>query len=332
MKKILLTIVFLILILPMTVFAQAEGISIKSVTLEGKSETTTQLAEPTYNGLELSFSVKFQNLNDFAKYKVIIENTSDTEYEIETVNQFETSSFMTYQYSFEDSNKVVKAKSDKVMYVDIRYSTEVSSDAFTGNKYQEDNVLSINVDTEPTTDPEPEKEKPKEEDEVENPNTGANLPWVIFISILIIGMGIYLATKKKLPLKKISAFIIAIGISIPLIASAVEKLYVKVNTHVEIERENPKFTVSCTDATYTFESHMTWADFISSRYNTEHWSLDEHPYATDEGDYNPVIHIYSDYYIVIDGGGERITEKTYSCRYLPFASSEGGTASDEGGE
>ena len=31
---------------------------------------------------------------------------------------------MTYQYSFEDSNQVVRAKSDKVMFVEIKYITE----------------------------------------------------------------------------------------------------------------------------------------------------------------------------------------------------------------
>ena len=328
MKKILLTIVFLILILPMTVFAQAEGISIKSVTLEGKSETTTQLAEPTYNGLELSFSVKFQNLNDFAKYKVIIENTSDTEYEIETVNQFETSSFMTYQYSFEDSNKVVKAKSDKVMYVDIRYTTEVSSSAFTGNKYQEDNVLSINVDTEPKTNPEPATEKEPEEEEIENPNTGAGLPWVIFISVLIISFGVYLATKKKLPLKKISAFIIAIGISIPLIASAVEKLYVKVNTHVEIEKVNPKFTVSCIANTdFTFEEGMTWARFINSSYNRKNWYIDAYDETPGDGEeeFISVVFVGNNKYIDIGDRNDVIEpNEDYECHSVQYASGEGG--------
>ena len=52
----------------------ASSIEIKSVELDTKSENTVINSEPTFNGLEMSYNLTFKEVNDYAKYKIVIEN------------------------------------------------------------------------------------------------------------------------------------------------------------------------------------------------------------------------------------------------------------------
>ena len=79
-----------------------KGVSIKSIELIEKSEHTTELESPTYEGLEIFFHVKFQELHDKAKYKIIIENVSNNKYEITTNDSFGGTDYTTYTYHFEE--------------------------------------------------------------------------------------------------------------------------------------------------------------------------------------------------------------------------------------
>ena len=331
MKKVGLLFLILIISIPAIVSAQAEGVSIKSIELVEKSTGATELASPRHEGLEVFFHVKFKELQDKAKYKVVIENTSDNQYEITTTNNFDGREYMTYTYSFEEEGNIVNPNSSKTMYVEVRYSSEVPDNKYVNGKYSEENAFNILVDKpsapadpdptepdEPDPEPEPEKEEPKEEEEIENPDTGANLPWIILVSVLIIGLGVYLAIQKKLPLRKVSGFIIAIGISIPIIASAIEQLYVKVNVYVEIEKQAPPtqtktFTLDCSyepEYPYHFEEGMTWEEFINSEYNVDGFYFEER-YDDVENEFVNTITMYSNYYII--PRSEYIEAKEYVC-------------------
>ena len=57
-----------------------ESIEIKSIELDSKSENTIVKSEPTYSGLEMNYDLSFKTTGDYVKYKVIIKNTSDTDY------------------------------------------------------------------------------------------------------------------------------------------------------------------------------------------------------------------------------------------------------------
>ena len=339
MKKIHLLLIIITLFIPTIVSAQAEGVSIKSIELVEKSTGTTELASPRYEGLEVFFRVKFENLHDKAKYKIVIENKSDNKYEITTTNTFDGRDYMTYTYSFGEEGNIVNPKSSKTMYIEVSYSYEVPDNKYVNGKYSDENVMNILVDMdsspttpttpttpteqdpdptdpEPTTteDPKPTSETPKEEKEIDNPTTGASLPWIIIISGLVIGLGIYLATQKKLPLKKISGFIIAIGVSLPMIASAIEQLYVKVNVYVEIEKQQvtmKAFTTTCTAGVeFQFEEGMTWLEFINSDYNT-YFNKDEY-YDPDTGEETIKIALSSGSYYFVPRN-DYIEEKEYYC-------------------
>lgn len=69
------------------VFAKEE-ITIESVTIEEKSDTTTELSEPTINGLSIGFDLSFAQVNDNAKYKIIINNQTNEDYQIDKESKF----------------------------------------------------------------------------------------------------------------------------------------------------------------------------------------------------------------------------------------------------
>ena len=305
--------------MPMTVLAQVEGVKIKSIELIEKSETATEIETARFEGLEVFFNIKFQELNDKAKYKIIIENTSDIEYEIKTTNSFEAKNYLTYEYTFAEEGNIIKPQSNKTLFVEVKYKNEVPEEAYINGKYSQDNVLNIYVDNTPTELPtEPEQSSAESEEEIENPKTGANIAWVILISALIISTVIYFMVQKKLPLRKISIFIIVIGIFLPLIVSAVEKLYIKVNVHLEIEQNIPEiktFKIICNSSEeYKFEENMTWKEFETSKYNINGFSLSE----GDNYGYKYMISLTNENDLfVLFTNSEYIEEKEYQCSADP---------------
>ena len=75
MKKIfyvLITLILSTLLIPI-VFA-ANEVTIKSIELIEQSDNTVELSKRTTKGLDISFDLSFVEIEDYAKYKVIIDN------------------------------------------------------------------------------------------------------------------------------------------------------------------------------------------------------------------------------------------------------------------
>ena len=117
-----------------------ESIEIKSIELDSKSENTIVKSEPTYSGLEMNYDLSFQTTGDYVKYKVIIKNTSDTDYKISEDTSFNESEYITYKY---ESDQELKAKEEATVYVNIIYSKEVDGARIINNKYTESNKAII---------------------------------------------------------------------------------------------------------------------------------------------------------------------------------------------
>ena len=59
-----------------------------------KSDNTEIVNEATYQNLSIKFDIKFNEVNDFAKYKIVINNQTNEDYEISEVNP--NSQYVTY--------------------------------------------------------------------------------------------------------------------------------------------------------------------------------------------------------------------------------------------
>jgi hypothetical protein len=226
MKKLfyILTILVLSLIITPTIFAK-DGVAIESYELVDNSKTTTELSPPKINGLNISFDLGFVKVNDYAKYKIVVNNPTDNEYEISKDSDFNISNYITYKYEFEENDRIVPAKSKTTLFITITYSKMVPNEKLSNNKYVEDNNMAISLSTDMSSISKEEK----------NPNTasGLLLLCVLALSIVFLSLLLFGKTKKK---KYFATMIMAL-VLIPTTIFALEKLQIKVETKITIEKK-----------------------------------------------------------------------------------------------
>ena len=107
--KLFLIIILSFIFIPNVV--AKEEVYIEEISLDSKSETCIK-SDVNFNGLNVNFDIKFQTLNDFAKYKIIINNSSSEDYELDLKNN-SISDYISYEYDSADS--IIKANEKKIL-------------------------------------------------------------------------------------------------------------------------------------------------------------------------------------------------------------------------
>ena len=261
MKNFIKYVLFLVitaLFLSVPKVYAAESVSIESVTLYEKEDTVTELSEPSIEGLKIGFDLSFTNVNDYAKYKVIINNPTDEDYEISEETNFDISDYIEYKYEFDDDKNIVNKNSKLTMYIIITYKTAVPTDELTNGKYIENNNMSISLSNE----------------SISVPDTLLNTK---MIPVVLIGMiacvAVFLILYKKTN-KKIFLKVMLIGlIIIPVGTYALEKLQINLTTRIVIE---DKYAVSYAYWTYLNEDEVDDYKTVLTEneyYNTNNPSL-----------------------------------------------------------
>jgi len=227
-RSFIFAILLSLMVLPVTVFAK-ESVEIKSLELDSKSNNTIIKSEPTFSGLEMNFDLSFKTIGDFAKYKVVIKNNTDVDYNISEDTSFNESEYMTYKYEVSDS---LKANGETIVYITITYSKEVDSSKLTDNKYIESNKAIVQLlDSNGQTINVP--------DTLKNPNTGDNMVMLVIIILLCISITSLLLLNRKKGIKYMS-LAIAIGLcAIPALVYAVETIKLTINVSIEISESYP---------------------------------------------------------------------------------------------
>ena len=119
-RKILLffSMIFVVFFSITNVYA-SDGVTIKSIDLVDKSINTTEASKAKANGLSMDFDLKFKEVNDYAKYKIVVENKDNKDYKISVDSNFENSKYISYKY---DNADILKANSDTEVYVTGTYN------------------------------------------------------------------------------------------------------------------------------------------------------------------------------------------------------------------
>ena len=127
MKKIysLLFVLLISLFFIPNVYA-ADNVSIESVTLDSKSDSAEVVNEASFEGLKIKFDVRFSAINDFVKYKVVIDNKSNQDYEI-SEGSISDSQYIKYEYNFDDDNKIAEKNKKTTLFITIKYNKVVAS-------------------------------------------------------------------------------------------------------------------------------------------------------------------------------------------------------------
>ena len=212
LKKIFLYTSFIFIIFLSTNVNASDNVKIKSIELIDKSVNTTEVSKATFDGLVIDFDLKFISVDDYAKYKVIVENSESKDYKISVDSNFSNSKYITYEYEKTDS---LKANSDTEFYVTVSYKNEVSDSDFSNGKYNEKNSAVLKLST----------------DSISNPLTSNDMIMII-IGLLVVSVIFFVLFKNK----KVNVLVLLGLLSIPLFVKAVDSLKITINSNVSIEK------------------------------------------------------------------------------------------------
>ena len=134
MKKLLMSLIFILLLIPMTVFAE-EKVEIKSITLLEKSENAEINTEAITDGEKINLDLTFYDKGDYATYKVVVYNPTNTGLYINDHIFNKDNKYVLYDFSYEDNSNFVKAGEEKTFNIKVNYKNEVPKELFNSAKY-----------------------------------------------------------------------------------------------------------------------------------------------------------------------------------------------------
>ncbi len=219
--KYFIFILIMILLIKIPNVKAKGNVEIESIELIEKSETTIINSEPAINGLNTSFDLGFKNINDYAKYKITVNNSTDEDYEVSD-KSLNSSEYIKYEYEFENNINVVKKNSKLVLFVTIKYNKELPVDRFENGEFKEDNsiIISLSNDSDDST--------------TTNPNTSDKYNMYIILlllsSIAIIGL---ILTKKTHDKRYLSLLVISLAL-IPTSIYALKKVEITISAKTTI--------------------------------------------------------------------------------------------------
>ena len=213
MKKILF---ILFLLIPFFVYAE-EDIVVESITLDSKSKDAIINEEPIIEGNSININADLFYVDDFVKYKVVIKNDTDNDYNI-SIND-NNNEYVNYKLESNDGD-IIGSKSKKEYYLTITYKKSVDKELFINNIYNSNNSIKLDLIE-------------KEEDivnEIINPNTSIGSYILIMIILLIISVICLIYFNKKY-----SVFILLLlMISIPLYVYAELSKEIVINIKINL--------------------------------------------------------------------------------------------------
>ena len=280
-------LLIILLLLPIVVSAQDVGI--KSVELVNKSEFVEVIKDPTYEGLNINFDIKFYTVGDNATYKLELENKDSDNYFINLKTDSD-SKYVLYTIDSDLDTNIIKSNSSTIIYIIVKYANEVPSYKLTNNKYSETNNVKISltnnkgeeVITDTTT---------KNAAIVVNPNTGNIVLRIrnsnIVISLYTVGIVLLIAiiaivVLKKLKIKKYLGMMLILGlILIPGMVTALKEVTLTINSKIEIEPKalktfkvrkfNEEANKFDKEINYIYEEGMTIEEWLESKFNKDNF-------------------------------------------------------------
>ena len=285
MKKLIILFITIITLLFIP-NVYAEDVSIESIALDSKSDTTTIVNEATFSNLKINFDVKFIKKDDFIKYKVVINNKTNEDYEITDTKNTKESEYIKYEYSYDDNNKIVEKNKKTTLYITIRYNKEIPEELLSsGEPFQENNSIIISLGNEL------------------NPDTGRIIIKAIILIILILGITLTIYVNK---INKKTFMILLIGsLFIPISVFALKQISINVESKITVEP--PVFYIG--DTKYRFDIGMTWDEWINSDYNII-GAIEQDYYQVNINEGNKNYHYFED-----NNKGVIIGNNSYNCSF-----------------
>ena len=265
MRKICILLLAIILI-PITVYADTcnpDGITIQSIKMIEKSDSTRELTEANVNGTTLNLDIMFSKEKDFIKYKTTIKNNTEDDY---VLDEFMfNKKYSNIQYTFETNDKVVKAGTTKDIILNVSLINTP-----TESRFKETNTFDLDLTG----------------GKIENPPTGVKTLIYLIPILIVIGLMVFIIAKKNNAFKMV-AVILAFMIIIPTIVKAVCKCNLKINSTITVE--NCKYILRTPEGSFepdkdTKEVCIVSEDILENYNKTQQRSMHE-SYSYDLGYY-----------------------------------------------
>ena len=228
MKKLLLSLIFILFLIPTVVLAE-DKVEIKSITFVEKSENTKVVEEASTDGEKINLNLVFYEKDDYATYKVVVYNPTSTSLYINDKYFNNGKEYVYYGFEYSDGSNIVKPGEEKTFNMKVTYNKEVPKESFRSGKYDLSN-----------TDPLILSDKL-----ISIPNTLKNLGLfgiclVVILIPCIIG-GLYVLFKNRRNICMNILILSLLLIIIPKSADALFRIDIPVNSKVIIKliKDNP---------------------------------------------------------------------------------------------
>ena len=217
-------IIFLfILIIPFMIKAEgtcdSTSVKIESIEISEKGNYIEEVNKSTASSNEVNLDLKVNNVGDSIKYKLVLKNTAEDDYEIDKSSLNLSTDYLGYELVTEDNSNIVKAGEEKVVYLVVKYANAVPESSYSNGNFSDTKNVVINLSN---------QEKDLVKAITDNPytSTGIILVIVLIVSVLVI------LSIKKVKVRKYMVLVIPVLLLIPCYAHAICKCEIKVESKV----------------------------------------------------------------------------------------------------
>ena len=204
--------------------AKDSKVTIKSIDLLNKSDNTVIESEAYTDGIKLFMNLTFYEKDDYATYKVVLKNNTDTGLYINDSIFNENKDYVYYEFDYLNGDNILGPKEEKEFNIKVSYRKEIDTDLFRNGVAVLDNsdplILSDKL--------------------IGVPNTLKNLGifGIVLLSIVVIALviGSFIIFKNK---KSVGLTVVVLGlllIIIPNSANALLQVDIPVKAKVSIKK------------------------------------------------------------------------------------------------
>ena len=145
MKK-LKYLLFVLLLIPVFVFAKDKDIEFRDIVLKNISPNTVILKDAEFEKDEFQLDLQMFEVGDFIEYQFTIYNYTNKDYKIKTNSFNKTINSVQYKILSNDNSYIVKSNSSKNFIVRVSYVEEVSSKDYSLNEYDASSKITLDID------------------------------------------------------------------------------------------------------------------------------------------------------------------------------------------
>lgn len=227
MKKILFIFLISFFMFPFVSLAKENDVVIESVELVDKSENTEQLTSANVNSNKVNVNLKLYDPGDYIEYNIKIKNVSNNEYTFDESKMITSDEYVTYEFSYTESNNVLKPNEERVLKLKVLYKNKVPASKLENDSYSSNSTVALSL-VDNTIAP------------IINPATGTYNP-LIYIALLVVSSVSLFVVIKCSKKYKVIMLIVITALVIPIYTLADEKVDVNIDAKITIDGKEAYF-------------------------------------------------------------------------------------------